>query len=132
MSTPETIPSALFIDDAIGESSYFHEQFGYHARSMGPETARLPKGWELRLVPVESPAIHGMTGWCLETNDLAISKYIAEREKDRSFTAVLSRVGLTDRNRLFARLPETELGIDRRWVVTVRISFDFRSARKDD
>lgn len=31
------------IDGAIGEGSQFHEQFGYYAQGVGPETAVLPK-----------------------------------------------------------------------------------------
>ena len=48
---PRNHPSrAILIDGAIGEGSYFHEQFGYFAQGVGPETAVLPEGWESRLI----------------------------------------------------------------------------------
>ena len=59
--TPER---AILIDGAIGEGSYFHEQFGYYAQGVGPETAVLPEGWESRLVGVGNERTSGSTGWC--------------------------------------------------------------------
>lgn len=36
---------ADLIDGSIGELSPFHEQFGYYAHGVSPDTARLPQGW---------------------------------------------------------------------------------------
>ena len=58
------------IDGAIGEGSSFHELYGYYAQGVGPETATLPPDWESRLVPVSTPGTRGVTGWCLEAQDL--------------------------------------------------------------
>ncbi len=120
---------ALLIDGAIGEGSYFHEQFGYYAQGVGPQTAVLPRGWESRLVAIRNPNTSGITGWCLESNDLAISKYVAGREKDRRFTAELARAGLTARDVLVARLASTSMEDALRTVVSARIDADFPSAR---
>jgi len=42
------------IDGTIGEGSPFHETFGYYAQGVGPETARLPAGWESRCIRGEA------------------------------------------------------------------------------
>ena len=39
------------IEALIGEMSLFHDTFGYHAQGVGPETAKLPAGWEGRARP---------------------------------------------------------------------------------
>ena len=46
---------ADLIDGAIGEGSDFHETFGYYAQGVGPTTAVLPTGWDLRLVSCVRP-----------------------------------------------------------------------------
>jgi len=85
---PRNLPErADLIDGAIGELSPFHDTFGYYAQGVGPETAVLPAGWEDRLVPVNTPATRGATGWCLEPHDLCIAKLIAGRDKDLRFVA---------------------------------------------
>lgn len=116
---------AILIDGAIGEGSYFHEQFGYYAQGVGPETAVLPEGWESRLVGVGNERTSGSTGWCLEANDLAISKYVAGREKDRRYTAELARCGLTTRDTLHERLAATAVDGDLLRVIAGRIDLDF-------
>ena len=125
---PRNYPErATLIDRAVGEGSYFHERYGYYVQGAGPETAVLPGGWEARLIPVKNENTNGVTGWCLETNDLAISKYVAGREKDRSFTTVMARAGLTTRALLDERLAETGLSNALREAVTARIESDFPS-----
>lgn len=116
---------AILIDGAIGEGSYFHEQFGYFAQGVGPETAVLPEGWELRLIRVGNEQTGGSTGWCLEANDLAISKYAAGREKDRKYTAELARSGLTTRETLHERLAATTVDGDLFRMLASRIDRDF-------
>jgi hypothetical protein len=74
------------IDGAIGELSAFHDTYGYYAQGVGPETATLPAKWIDRVIPVQSEATGQAVGLCLEAHDLAISKYVAGREKDLSFT----------------------------------------------
>jgi hypothetical protein len=93
------------VDGAIGEGSDFHEEFGYYAQGVGPETARLPKGWEDRLIKVQNENTRRITGWCLEAHDLALSKYAAGREKDLAYTRVMVQRKMLDRNLLLKRLP---------------------------
>ena len=85
------------VDGAMGEGSNFHQTHGYFAQAVGPNTATLPKGWRQRLVRIENRNTGGYVGLCLEVHDLAISKYIAGREKDREFTRELARLGMTYR-----------------------------------
>jgi hypothetical protein len=80
---------ADLIDGSIGEMSPFHEQFGYYAHGIGPETATLPKGWQERLVRVRTENTRGVTGLCLHPLDLSISKLAAGRPKDIEFVKIL-------------------------------------------
>ena len=81
-SDPE---KAIIIDGAIGELSSFHAHFGYYVHGVGPETALLPPDFQKRLVEVRNANTNGYSGWCLEANDLAVSKLAAGREKDKAF-----------------------------------------------
>lgn len=116
---------AELVDGAIGEGSQFHEQFGYYAQGVGPETAVLPAGWEERLVRIDNPNTNGIAGLCLEVHDLAISKYVAGRPKDMEFTRTLAAHGLTDRAMLLARLSKTKMVKTLRAAVRGRIEADF-------
>ena len=115
---------AELIDGSIGEGSAFHELYGYYAQGVGEDTAVLPKGWRDRLVRMNDPNTVGITGLCLEVHDLAISKYIAGREKDLEFTRELAMRRMTDREILLARLPETEISEALRALVFGRIERD--------
>ena len=115
------------IDGAIGEGSSFHEEFGYYAQGVGPETATLPKGWPMRLVSLKNANTHGVEGLCLETHDLAISKYVAGREKDLAFTAELARHQLTRRDLLLKRLRDTAIDPRLAAIIRERIKHDFRA-----
>jgi hypothetical protein len=69
----------------------------------------------------------GVEGLCLEVHDLAISKYVAGREKDREFTE-LARHPLTDRATL-ARLAAFHLSHALRKLVAGGIARDFAAPR---
>jgi len=116
---------AELIDGSIGEGSSFHEQFGYYAQGVSEATATLPKGWRERLVSVKNANTGGVVGLCLEAHDLAISKYVAGREKDLAFTAALARNGLTRRQPLLERLAQTRIEAPLRKLVRGRIERDF-------
>lgn len=77
------------IDGAIGEGSQFHETYGYYAQGVGPDTAVLPDGWQLRLHRVQSAATNDRVGYCLDLVDLFLSKAAAGRDKDRLFCIAL-------------------------------------------
>ena len=95
---------ADLIDGSIGEASMFHDTFGYYAQGVVESTARLPAGWQARLVPFDTPATGGVTAWCLELHDLWISKAVAHREKDREFCRALLTRGVVMPDVLESRL----------------------------
>jgi hypothetical protein len=114
------------IEGAIGEGSRFHEEFGYYAQGVGPSTAILPRGWRRRLVRIKNENTGGIAGLCLEVHDLAISKYVAGREKDLAFTRVLVREQLADKKTLLQRLAMTSVSPTLRKLIQGRIERDFR------
>jgi len=79
------------IDGALGELSIFHQTHGFYVHGLPiEEAATLPKGWEHRVTPVfDENLTNGNTGWCVEAHDLAASKLVAYRPKDRDFVRVL-------------------------------------------
>jgi hypothetical protein len=124
---------ADLIDSTIGEDSPFDRAFGYYAHGVGPETAVLPEGWRDRLVLVSGENTRFVRGWCLETHDLAISKYVAGRDKDLTFTAALIRHGMVDRGTLEGRLEATPLESAMRDLARSQIARQFhdRQPRSD-
>lgn len=117
------------VDGAIGEGSRFHQTYGYYAQGVGPRTATLPSGWKRRLVRVENKNTGDAVGLCLEVHDLAISKYVAGREKDREFTRELARHDMTDYATLLRRLAATKLAPAIAKIVNARIARDFPRTR---
>lgn len=95
--------------NVIGQDSPFHETFGYYADPVDDRTAVLPKGWEQRLVTLAPGDTDGVTAHCLDPNDLAISKYVAGRQKDRIFTRELAQRGITSRANLLELLALTPI-----------------------
>jgi hypothetical protein len=116
------------IDGSIGELSPFHETFGYYAQGVEPGTAVLPSGWQSRLIAIRGPATRDATGWCLEIHDLLVSKYLANREKDRRFARAAIRHRMVERETLGARLRETELESVVRERLESLIALDFVAA----
>lgn len=84
------------VDGAIGESSRFHETFGYYAQGVSITTSILPDGWRERLVRFENHSTAPGRGWCLDAHDLALAKLAAGREKDHEFVRALIEVDLLD------------------------------------
>jgi Nucleotidyltransferase of unknown function (DUF6036) len=113
------------IDGSIGEGSAFHELYGYYAQGVGEDTVVLPSGWRDRLVRVRNPNTSGITGLCLEVHDLAISKYVAGRDKDQEFTRELAKNRMTDKVTLLARLRETKVPGALRTIIAGRIERSF-------
>ena len=97
------------VDGAIGEGSSFHELHGYYAQGVGEGTAVLPKDWQRRLVAVNNQNTNGVTGYCLEVHDLAISKLVAQRPKDMGFVQELVRHDMIQKKTMIRRLRQTEL-----------------------
>jgi hypothetical protein len=115
------------IDGSIGELSPFHETYGYYAQGVGPRTAVLPEGWESRLVPVPTAAC---TGLCLDPHDLILAKYVAGREKDRTYARAAARHGLVERATLLDRLERTPVETERRQRLRREIEADFAAASR--
>ena len=115
------------VDGAIGEGSSFHELHGYYAQGVGKKTAVLPVDWESRLVAVRNENTKGVTGYCLEVHDLAISKMIAMRPKDLEFVQELVRHDMIAENTMLARLRQTDLEDSIRRIVKARIKSFFKS-----
>ena len=113
------------IDGAIGELSTFHDTFGYYAQGVQEGVATLPVRWQERLVPLSTPGTRGATGFCLEIHDLLVSKYVANREKDRRYCRAAAQAGLASKATLEARLADTELDPTVRQVVADPIARDF-------
>ena len=109
------------VDGAIGEGSSFHELHGYYAQGVGERTAVLPKEWESRLVAVNNENTNGVTGYCLEAHDLAISKIIAQRPKDREFVQELVRHDMIEKKTMLHRLKQTDLQEPMRRNISTRI-----------
>jgi hypothetical protein len=93
--------------NVIGQDSPFHQEFGYYADPVEEGTAVLPSGWKARLVNLPPGDTDGVRGLCLEPHDLAISKYVAGRDKDRVFNRALVARGIVDRARLLALVDQT-------------------------
>ena len=77
------------IDAALGELSLFHSTHGFYVHGLSLEAAILPDGWDQRTVLVQNRATRDNKGHCLEAHDLAASKLVAFREKDRDFVRTL-------------------------------------------
>lgn len=86
--------------EALGEWSQFHVTYGYFVDPVDKNTAILPKGWEGRLVNLNTPNTNGVTGLCLDPHDLFISKLAAGREKDLMYCSVMIEHHLVGMERL--------------------------------
>ena len=79
------------------------------------EAATLPDGWSERTVAVtHAVGTRGHTGLCLEAHDLAASKLVAYREKDRAFVTTLLGEELIDGAILLERLQSLPIEDDER------------------
>ncbi len=93
------------IDGALGEDSLFHATHGFYVHGVSVESASLPAGWEGRTIAVRHPVgTRGGTGHCIEAHDLAASKLVANREKDRVFVTTLLAENLIDGAVLLERI----------------------------
>ena len=118
------------IDGCIGEGSPFHETFQYYAQGVDRTTARLPKGWEDRLVVVRNENTRYASGLCLEPHDLAIAKWIAGRPKDLEFNKSLVATGILNEDVLLERLAHTEANDANKEMARVNIERCFHGAQE--
>lgn len=125
---PKNLPERSdLIDGSIGELSPFHHAFGYYAQGVAEGTAVLPKGWRDRLVPISTPATRGATGWCISVADLVVSKYVAGREKDRSYVRAAFAHGLVDDDEILALLAVTPIDADHRRLLETLVRVDAKA-----
>ncbi len=52
---------------ALGEFSQFHETFDVYADGVDVTTAKLPDGWQDRLMEVNTIGTEGHSRWCIES-----------------------------------------------------------------
>ena len=106
--------------NSIGEDSPFHQAHGFYVHGLPiTEAATLPTGWEGRTVAVR--ATEQSTGLCFEEHDLAASKLVAFRDKDREFVLILLAESYLSSTTLVERiwcLPVSQAERERiaRWV----------------
>ena len=105
---------ADLISGAIGEVSQFDSTFGYYAHGLPPTACPLPQGWEQRLVPFHNANTRGVTALCLAPLDLASSKLVAGRDKDKEFVAEMLRHQLIEEQSLKERIVLFEEAAHRR------------------
>lgn len=112
---PRNKPDAIDkVDGALGELSPFHATHGFYVHGVSIEAATLPHGWDDRMIPVRGPMTDGHTGHCLESHDLAASKLVAYRDKDRDFVRTLLVEKLCDAGILLERIAALPITGDRR------------------
>lgn len=103
------------IDGALGEDSPFHAIHGFYVHGVSIEAAVLPQGWEGRTIRVTHPVgTRGNVGHCLEAHDLAASKLVAFREKDRVFVTTLLTEELIDGEALQGRIEALPIATERK------------------
>lgn len=107
------------VDGALGELSPFHDQWGFYVHGLPIEAATLPPDWELRAVSIRNANTRYNTGWCVEAHDLAASKLVAFREKDRAFVSVLLAEEMVSAGELLKRIALLPISAVRRRELTV-------------
>ena len=91
----------------------FHRTHGFYVHGVPiDEAATLPPGWEKRTTRVQNKNTRDRTGWCVEAHDLAASKLVAFRDKDREFVRLLLVEGLIDRAVLLSRIAKLPMAKD--------------------
>jgi hypothetical protein len=106
----ETTRLSELIEGVAGEFSPFEQLHGFSLDGVDLNTAVLPEGWRDRLVRVQNAntaAPSGspqFTGWCLDKEDLCVSKLAAFREKDRNFVGALISAHVVDVELMLQRL----------------------------
>lgn len=94
------------IDGNLRELSTFHVTFGFYVHGVPVDTAVLPTGWEKRAIAVRNENTSNYTGWCVEAHDLAASKLVAFREKDKDFVRTLIVEKLIGTSKLYRRIDQ--------------------------
>ena len=96
------------IDGHLGELSQFHLTHGFYVHGISIDAAVLPTGWQRRAVSIRNQNTHQAEGLCIEVHDLAVSKLVAFRDKDRDFVRVLITERLVKPRKLLLRLTQLQ------------------------
>jgi len=83
----------IVLKDSLGQRSPYFTEHGVYADPVEPGIVLLPAGWEQRLKPMQ---VGPVTAWCLDVNDLVVSKLNAGRLKDYEFVNAVLRAGLAN------------------------------------
>lgn len=110
---PKNHPEKVdLIDGNLGELSMFHQTHGFYVHGISLESIKLPRRWKKRVKEVKhKSSTKDNIGWCIEVHDLAVSKLVAFRDKDRDFVRVLLIEEMIDGGILLERI--NDLSIDR-------------------
>lgn len=100
------------IASRLGLGSDFEQSHGYYADVVSPMLPTLPEGWEQRLVRLTFE--NGVTGWFLEPNDAAISKYVRAEPRDRQWIWAGLEAGILSTAVIEYRMRETSMETDER------------------
>jgi len=105
------------VEAALGQRSEYFTAHGVYVDAVEPGLVLLPAGWEGRLKPLR---IGGVTAWCLDVNDLVVSKLNAGRLKDYEFVNAVLRSRLADFDIIVKRI-ETFPDLHQRTVLLARL-----------
>lgn len=101
----------------LGKNSPYHREHGVFVDPVAPSLVLLPSGWEQRLTPL---CAGNVTAWCLEVNDLVVSKLNAGRLKDYEFINAVLRARLANFDEVVRRI-ETFTDLHQRAVLLARL-----------
>lgn len=101
----DTESKSLAIDGAQGELSDFHRTHGFYVDGASTTTARVPTGWQERVIPFAPNDADGAVGWCLSPADLVATKAVAGRQKDFRFASAALDQHLVDPDEVLALIP---------------------------
>jgi hypothetical protein len=114
------------LNEALGEFSFFRNNFGCYAKGVETSALTLPEGWRGRLARIRNTD-KACGGGCLETHDLAVSKLIAGRVEDFEFVSALLRHEMIDLALIRERLATVDQDeqkmlalLDRREIISYR------------
>ena len=112
------------ISFVIGEASEFDAEYGYYAQGVSSDTPKYAPGdWKMRAIPIR---VAEFTAWCMEPEDLVLSKLGAGREKDLEFSQSAADLKLVTQEGLFHRLPLVNCAEPLRALIGDRIRSLFR------
>ncbi len=106
------------INKKLGVFSSFQLEHGFYADALGLATVVLPTNWQERLQPL-SDENGEIIAYCAEVHDVAVSKFIAGREKDFQFLKdafwleIISVDEFIKRVHLVESMPQSAVLVDR-------------------